>query len=86
MNTSSNNRFRVFSVKYLPATNTKHARVKITDERHEVSKTIPYDYDCRDSYELAEKFLAEKSILVNGLAMGKNDCFLLSEDFTTKMI
>ncbi len=86
MNTSANNRFRVFSVKYLPATNTKSARVKITDERHEVSKVIPYDSDCRDIYEMAEKFLAEKSISVNGLAMGKNNCFLLSEDFTTQMV
>ena len=86
MNTYANNRFRVFSVKYLPATNTKPSRVKITDERFGVSKTISYGFNSRDIYDEAEKFLAEKSISVNGLAMGKNNCFLLSEDFKTQMV
>ena len=35
---------RTFSVKFLPATNYSGSRIKITDNRHNQSKILSYDY------------------------------------------
>lgn len=44
------------SVRFLGATNTKGARVKLTLLRFNYSKTIPYDYEKNDAESVAVAF------------------------------
>lgn len=49
----------IIIVKYLSPTNHKGTRVKLTSKRFEQSVTIPYDYTCNSSTEVAIKYLQE---------------------------
>ena len=57
--------YRGLEVKFLPPTNTKGSRVKITDKRNHKSVTIPYDYRT-DSLNTAVNYLAEKGFNIIG--------------------
>lgn len=58
--------FKGFEVKYLPATDYKGERVKITDTRYNKSRIISYNDAYNNIWEIAVKFLLEKGIQVKG--------------------
>lgn len=85
-NTTENNRFRMFEVKYFGASNCKGSRVKINDLRHGKSKTIPYNYSMNNIEDMAESYLKKIGISCDGLALtnfGSN--YILSHDFATPL-
>jgi hypothetical protein len=53
-------------VKYLPATNTRGARVSLTDTRLKESKIIDFDYTLNTIEEMAEKYLTAKGFPIIG--------------------
>lgn len=83
--TSLDLRYRVFSVSYVPATNTRPSRVKIKDLRQNKSKIV-YPHPCDDLEMTARKYLASKGIECQALGMCERDFFLLSEDFGTPLV
>lgn len=50
------------SVRFLGATNTKGARVKITVSRFNTSKTIPFDYGHNSAEETAAAFFRSHGV------------------------
>lgn len=50
------------SVRFLGATNTKGARVKLTVSRFNTSKTIPFDYGHNNAEETAVAFFYSNSV------------------------
>ncbi len=53
-------------VKFLPATNTKGARVKIISLRHNTSKTLQFDYEFSTTKDIAIDYLQKNGIEVLG--------------------
>lgn len=84
--TSLDLRYRVFSVSYVPASNTRPSRVKIKDLRRNVSKIVSYDSSDSDMEITARKYLANQGIECEAMGMMKDSFLLLSEDFGTDMI
>jgi len=78
---------RMFEVKYVPATNTKGSRIKITDTRRKVSVTISYDSAGGQAYEQAYNYLQDRNIaiLYHGWDERTGHSFLMSEDFERDM-
>jgi hypothetical protein len=73
---------RTFIVKYVPSTESKPARILITDLRHKASKTISYhEFDGRDIAERAEKYLKTKGIRISFQSEGSQYSMLHTEDF-----
>jgi hypothetical protein len=59
-------------IKYIPASNTRCARVRVTCKRLGLNKTFSYDYSARGAYEQIEKALIDKGIVPSCvLDMGK---------------
>jgi hypothetical protein len=79
-------RYRVFSVNYVPATNTRPSRVKVKDLRRNVSKIVSYDSSDSDMEMTAHKYLLSKGIECTAMGMMENDFLLLSEDFETPLV
>lgn len=79
-------RYRVFSVSYVPATNTRPSRVKIKDLRRNKSKIVSYDSSDSDLEMTARKYLLSLGIECQALGMCERDFFLLSEDFGTPLV
>lgn len=83
-------RHRAFSVNYLPATNVKGSRLKLTDEKNGVSRIFSLNHECRDIEEQAQIFLNSEGIKIVADTWierkGKRaTCFLLTEDFSTSI-
>ncbi len=77
-------RYRMFSLKYLPATNTKPSRCKIKDLRFDKSKVISLNGD--SMADKAIQYLESIGIQCQALAMGCNDCSVLTEDFDSTLV
>lgn len=84
--TSLSTRYRVFSVSYVPATNTRPSRVKIKDLRQNKSKVVSYDSSDSDLEMTARKYLSFLGIECQALGMCEQDFFLLSEDFSLPLV
>lgn len=81
-------RYRVFSISYVPATNTLPCRVRIKDMRRNKTKIISYGTNNEPGEDLeitARKYLLSLGIECQALAMSQNDFSLLSEDFMTPL-
>jgi hypothetical protein len=81
---------RCFIVKYLGATNSLGARVKIIDARFAMSKTISRSlYDSDSGTADAIKYLKSKGIEIKFQAWsereGNNDVYLLTDNFTNQV-
>lgn len=80
---------RAFKIKYISATNTCGSRVKIIDlhRSHEkqISKTISYDYEYNNIWEIATNYLNKLGIKVLYRGGSKNEDFLLSDNFQTDL-
>lgn len=77
------NNFRVFTIKYHGATNTRGDRVSIYDNRFKVRVFIPYDYTFNTHFEVAENYLCNLGINLIGGGEGKGCYFLFADDFNT---
>lgn len=80
------NRTRIFIVSVIRATNTRGARIKITDSYYD-SKLIA-SWNCESPYiwEQAQKILEEKGIKITSISCGKNEDYLITDDFETRII
>lgn len=78
---------RMFSVKYIPCTNTRGSRIKITDMRREQSVIMSYSSDGGKAYEQAKELLESCGIpvLFHTWDEKTQDSFLLTDNFTTPM-
>jgi hypothetical protein len=78
-NTIKNN--RIFTIKYLGATDTKGSRVSITEARFNKTdrKVIPYSYKFNSTVEIAIDYL--QSIGINVLGYGETkDSYIIFSD------
>lgn len=71
----------VLIVKFLGATNSRGARVKITSERFEDSITISYDYSLNGTLDIATNYLTNKGFTIIGQAEGKDHYYIISSTF-----
>ena len=55
---------QMIEIKYLAATNTKGARIKLIDTRFKVSETLNYDYEIDDLINQAIQHLKNKGFNV----------------------
>lgn len=81
-------RYRLISVKVMPATNSRSTRIKFTDHRDcNRSMTIRYDHEGpRDAFDQAEIYLRTIGIKLAGITSTASDgryCAFLTEDFET---
>lgn len=86
---------RCIQVKFLGPTNSRGARVKLTENRSSSkdSITLSYDYAIGDGLKQAEQYLKEKSIncigytsLGNGLYIILSDSWMRGDDVYFKAI
>lgn len=77
------NNMRAIKVKYLPPTNYKGSRIKITEERFERvdTFTMPFDYAIGHGTEQAIKYLQNKGINLIGKAELKGETILFSDSW-----
>ncbi len=75
MNETKN--FHAVSVKFLPATNTRGARVKLYSGRFKDSKIIPYNYQYNNIADLAIDWLKDKGQKVMGQAEYNNSDIIM---------
>ena len=59
-------RLRALHIEFFGPTDTKGARVRIKDERNNVTKFLPYDYATGDIIEQAHDYLVEKRVITSG--------------------
>jgi hypothetical protein len=71
------NRYIAATVKYLPVTDSRGSRVKITLPRFKVSKTIPFDHQYNNSEDIAIAFLESHEVSIDGTAEIDNGSVLL---------
>jgi maltose-binding protein MalE len=76
---------RGFSITFLSPTNSRGARVKIEDLRHNKKVIISYDYEFNNIKDIALKFLEEKGIKINFSLETKKSYILLTDDFKTQI-
>jgi len=73
-------------VKYIPATDTKGSRVKLTLPRYKKSKFISFDHSLNTSYQIAEAYLNANNISVKAEAdLGEEHLLLVSWDYARKL-
>jgi len=86
---------RCIQVKFLGPTNTRGARVKLTENRNSSkdSITLSYSYEIGDGLKQAEKYLTERGIncigctgLGNGLYIVLSDSWMRGDDVNFKSI
>ena len=77
---------RAFKVTYLPATDNKGLRLKITDVRNKVSVIVPRTYNTYSGLADCVEFLKDKGIHIctNFELDGTHD-ILLSDNFETQI-
>jgi hypothetical protein len=71
------NRYIAATVKYLPVTDSRGSRVKITLPRFKVSKTIPFDHQYNNSEDIAIAFLNDNGVSIEGTAELDNGSVLI---------
>jgi len=70
-------------IKYLGATNTKGSRVKITDRRFNVSKTLKNNYE-KSLIKQVEEYLSKIGFNIVGIYdAGENKDIVLVDNFTS---
>lgn len=74
---------RGFEVKYYGPTNTRGSRIRVKDLRNDVSKMIQYDYAVTGIYTMAENFLDDLGIEVEGCIETPTGYVLTSDNFET---
>ena len=72
---------RVFEICYISPTNTKGARIRIKDLRHNKTVIIPFEYADSNIKDTARTFLKSKGITCVSQGEGKKSYLLLSRDF-----
>ena len=60
-------RLRSIHVQFYGPTNTRGARVRIKDERNNVTKFLPYDYATGNILTQAYEYLEEKGVIGEGI-------------------
>lgn len=73
--------FHVLRVTYLGPTNTRGSRICITSDRFKERAIIPYNYECNNSLDGAEKFLRDNGFNLCGQAEGKDCYYVISDTF-----
>ena len=68
-------RRKLIKVKYLAPTNTRGARVKITDTFENISRTLPYDYSKNSVTEIAIESICK----LNNIPKDKVEVLLSSD-------
>lgn len=76
-------RIRLFTAKYMPATNNRCSRIKITDLWRGNSKIIPYKGSRIDTE--AEKYLTSRGIILTCDSGSPKLDYFGTEDFTTEL-
>lgn len=71
------NNYNLIEVKYLPATNTRGSRVKLTSLTLEESTTIPYNYSLNSITDMATDYLVKQGQKIQGKAHGKNFDYII---------
>lgn len=81
------NHYRGFEVKYLAATNHKPNRIKITDTRHKVSKTLSYNNNLGEVVQTLQ-FLKRRNIKTNGFTTDNKTQIVtvLTTNFSTSIL
>lgn len=77
---------RIFEVKFLPPTNHRGDRVKITESRfNKVDKVvIPYSYAFNDAQEVAIDYLTKRGINIVSKGQLKDFNILTSDSWTSE--
>ena len=77
---------RIFKIKFLPPTNHKGDRVKITESRFETTDnvTIPYSYAFNDAIEVAIDYLTKRGINVISRGIIGKESILVSDSWTSE--
>ena len=73
--------YHVIKVKFLGATISRGSRVLLISERFEQRKTIPYNYEYSNTYEIAEVWLVANGYELIGKAEGKDCYYIISKTF-----
>jgi len=87
--TQSLTHLKGYEVKYFSATNTKGARIKITDTRLNKYEYLPYDYAYSTIWQQAAVYLLTiQNIKIVSFTWNeyKGTYTLLTEDFTSELI
>ena len=74
-------RFRLIKVTSIWATNTKPARIKITDTRYKKSKIISYDFESHDIFDCAKKYLESLGVKIDAEMLDEEGLHYLTESF-----
>ena len=74
---------RTIRVKYLPATNNKCSRIKLTEQRFQITDTVTLSYDYRigNGTEQAIEYLQNKGINILGKSDVKGETILFSDSW-----
>ena len=56
--------YNIIKIKYLPVTNTRGSRVKLTNERLKETVTIPFDHALNSIEDMAIAYLKTKKVKV----------------------
>lgn len=74
---------RIIKVKFLPPTNIKGDRIKITESRFERTDSviIPYSYEFNDAVEIAIDYLTKKGINIIARGVTNNESILVSDSW-----
>ena len=67
----------IIKVKYLGATNTQGARVKLISERLKESKTISYNYSLNSITEMAKEYLEGQGQVIIGQGEGEKHDYII---------
>jgi len=79
--------FRLIQAVYIPQTNTRGARVKLTDLRRKESIYITAlcNYESDDAGDIAMEYLSDKGFTFIGKGNADKGYCLITEDFTSSI-
>ena len=77
------NNMRAIKVKFLPPTNTRGTRIKLTEQRFQNTDniTLSFDYEIGNGTKQAIKYLQEKGINLIGKAELKKETIFFSDSW-----
>ncbi len=73
--------FHLLTVKYIGPTNSRGSRVKISSDRFEDSKTIPYDHSFNGALAQGHAWAQSHGFNLIGTAEGKRVDYLMTDTF-----
>ena len=77
---------RAFVIRYLPQTNNKPTRLKITDLHRNETKTMSKDFEYRDCSDQAFTYLEKLGIPVIGVYENRRDTVFITNDMKTSIL